>query len=200
VIWPQDRFNAGLGISLFVHAGLFMGAGSMSWHRQSRAQVEIDLTQPVHIGRTSASSARAVATPPKAPAPVQPSDFQKKDLSAPAAPVTPIAPSTPEAEPHEQATLSRLPQLENLNQLGPLLQRYYPESERLTGREGRVTLEIYINEEGHVADAVVITSAGVGFDKAAVRVARMLHFTPALRGAERVGVKMRQTFEFRMSQ
>jgi len=184
-----------MGVSIVLHASLFL-VGGVSWQLHHKPIVEIDLTQPVRVGRVTSTkpaplSVKAPPSPPMAPTP---SEFAKIATSEP----MPATPASAPAAADDSATLSKLPQLKNLAELGPLLQHYYPERERMNHQEGVVTVEIVINEEGRVVDASVMESSAEGFDKAAVRVAKLLRFTPALRGAEKVGIRMRQTFAFKI--
>jgi outer membrane biosynthesis protein TonB len=45
-----------------------------------------------------------------------------------------------------------------------------------------------------------VQSAGTDFDQAAQKAAKLLRFTPAFLGSQRVGVKMRQAIQFKLEQ
>jgi protein TonB len=57
----------------------------------------------------------------------------------------------------------------------------YTESARRAHVEGRVRLELTVDERGDVASALVLHGLGFGLDEAALTAARHLHFTPATR-------------------
>lgn len=81
---------------------------------------------------------------------------------------------------------TKKPELSNRDQVARALVREYPPELRAQGRGGTIQMWLHINEEGDVADARV--RAGSGYpemDAAAVRVARIMRFTPA----ENRGVK-----------
>ena len=47
--------------------------------------------------------------------------------------------------------------------------------------QGRIILEIQVNERGDVVDARVVQGLGYGLDEGALDVARRMHFSPATR-------------------
>ena len=96
--------------------------------------------------------------------------------------------------------LSRIPQLLNLSDLRAILQRFYPEEARSQGRQGIVVLDLHIDTEGHVVSVDVVRLGGSDFDGAAMKAAKLLRFTPAFLGSQRVNVKMRQAIQFKLEQ
>ncbi|WP_129347020.1 TonB-dependent receptor domain-containing protein [Sorangium cellulosum] len=86
----------------------------------------------------------------------------------------PTPPSTTTAAP---APAGRATPPRALNYTPP---EYPPEAER-QGIEGAVTLQLDIDRDGRVRQAVVIEGAGHGLDEAAVAAARKLEFEPARR-------------------
>ena len=80
--------------------------------------------------------------------------------------------------------------------------KYYNEQQvnydTAAGREGTVILDLHIDTDGHVTAIDVIQSAGPAFDEAARRAAKLLKFTPAFLGSQRVPVKMRQAIQFKL--
>ncbi|WP_437490043.1 TonB-dependent receptor [Sorangium sp. So ce1014] len=83
-----------------------------------------------------------------------------------------VTPPAPTAAPAGRATPPRA-----LNYTAPA---YPPEAER-QGLEGSVTLQLDIDRNGRVKQAVVVESAGHGFDESAVAAAQQLEFEPARR-------------------
>jgi protein TonB len=57
----------------------------------------------------------------------------------------------------------------------------YTDDARAAGIEGRVRVEISIDESGHVLSAKVLTGLGHGLDESAVEAAKRMAFTPATR-------------------
>lgn len=191
-------FWEALVLSLFVHF-LVLHAGEISLRFHQQHLVEIDITNMGHIGMASAKVPKP-ATRPKEWVKAAPN---KKVVPAPI-PVKPAAPA-PEETPQVSAgsgstTLSRIPQLLNLSDLNAILQRLYPEEERAAGREGTVILDLHIDTDGHVTAIDVVQSAGPAFDEAARRAVKLLRFTPAFLGSQRVPVKMRQAIQFKLEE
>ncbi|AUX31049.1 MULTISPECIES: TonB-dependent receptor domain-containing protein [Sorangium] len=83
-----------------------------------------------------------------------------------------VTPPAPTAAPAGRATPPRA-----LNYTPPA---YPPEAEK-QGLEGSVTLQLDIDRNGRVKQAIVVESAGHGFDEAAVAAAQKLEFEPARR-------------------
>ncbi|UCG79339.1 MAG: energy transducer TonB [Nitrospirota bacterium] len=55
----------------------------------------------------------------------------------------------------------------------------YPLFARKTGKEGRVVLNLYIDESGELVDVRVIEGAGNGFDDSALKAVKMSTYLPA---------------------
>jgi TonB family protein len=96
-------------------------------------------------------------------------------------------------------TLSRLPQLLNLGDLHAILQRFYPEAERLRGNKGTVVIDLHVDMDGHVTSVDIVRSAAPDFDDAAKHVGLLLRFSPAYLGTQKVPVKLRQAIQFNLS-
>ncbi len=75
----------------------------------------------------------------------------------------------------------------------------YPQEARDAGLAGEVMLEIEISETGEVADAIVTTPAGHGFDEAALAAARKLSFTPAEIDGRPARVRIEYRFTFALA-
>ncbi|WP_437970314.1 TonB-dependent receptor [Sorangium sp. So ce260] len=83
-----------------------------------------------------------------------------------------VTPPAPTAAPAGRATPPRA-----LNYTPPV----YPPAAEKQGIEGAVTLQLDIDRNGRVKQAVVVESAGHGFDESAVAAAQKLEFEPARR-------------------
>ena len=73
----------------------------------------------------------------------------------------------------------------------------YPEQARKDGLEGRVVLQLTVDETGRVSKAKVLQGAGHGFDEAAVKGAlTALRFKPAKLGGQAVATEIAYTVNF----
>jgi TonB family protein len=124
----------------------------------------------------------------------------------PTQPVTPTPEEPPPPQEYNIGTgdattvLSRIPQLLNLSDLRAILHRFYPVQARTDGRQATVVLDLHIYTDGHVQNVDVVRSGGADFDAAAIRAVKLLRFTPAFLGSQRVGVKMRQAIQFKLEE
>jgi len=201
-----------LFFSLLIHASLFV-LGSSPFRiefRSSRRTVEIDLT---HSARLDGSKEKAVST--KSALPTKPKEWivpkKGKEL---AQPFYPPAPSTVEERPAEVPSsedgasdgfmdvtrVSRFPQVLNLAELESSLKRFYPEDERLKRNEGTVVLVLHVDEQGRVVSADAIRSPSSSFAEAAIKVARLIKFKPAMVGRNPVAVKLKQAIRFKLEE
>jgi TonB family protein len=219
--WNEDNLLwEAMVLSLGLHF-LLLHAGTLTFHFQQKHIVEIDITNMGHMGMPGPARKAAAPAPPKPAAPkkewVKPAPDQKV-VPAPI-PTQPVAAPTPEETPPPPAAaengtgeygigtgdgsanvLSRIPQLLNLSDLRAILQRFYPEEARSQGREATVVLDIHIDTDGHVTSVDIVRSGGTDFDEAAQKAAKLLRFTPAFLGSQRVNVKMRQAIQFKLEQ
>jgi TonB family protein len=207
-LWNDDNILwEALLLSFGLHF-LLLHAGQLTFQLKQKHTVEIDITNLGRMGMTVPKRTPAPAPPKPAAKPkewIQPKPGQKV---APASVPTQPVPTPPPEEPPPPAeynigtggesVLSRLPQLLNLSDLGAILKRFYPEEARTQGRESTVVLDLHIDGEGHVTNADVVQSGGADFDAAAQRVVKLLRFTPAFLGSQRVAVKMRQAIRFKL--
>ena len=215
-LWKDDNlFWEALLLSLMIHVFVSFKAGEFSLHFQQKHTVEIDITNMGHIGMAApVRQAAAPPTPPKPATPhkewVKPAPNQKVvPAPIPTQPVAPTPEEPPPPQPQEYnigtgdtsaTVLSRIPQLLNLSDLRAILQRFYPEQARSEGRQATVVLDLHIDTDGHVQNVDVVRSGGADFDAAAVRAVKLLRFTPAFLGSQRVGVKMRQAIQFKLEE
>ena len=220
-LWNEDNLlSEALVLSVMLHFLLFH-AGEFTFHFQQKHTVEIDITNMGHLGMPGA--APKPASPPPAPKPAVPKKEwvkpapNQKTIPAPI-PTQPIAP-TPEETPAPPAptgrtngeygigtgdgsanVLTRIPQLLNLSDLSAILRRFYPEEARTQHREATVVLDLHIDTDGHVQAVDIVRSGGSDFDAAAQRAAKLLRFTAAFLGSQRVAVKMRQAIQFKLEE
>lgn len=62
----------------------------------------------------------------------------------------------------------------------------YPEEAKEKGIEGKVMLQVYIDEKGNVVEIEVLKSVGHGCDEAAIKAVKGIKFTPAIQHGEKV--------------
>jgi protein TonB len=72
----------------------------------------------------------------------------------------------------------------------------YPESERASGVEGKVKVQISLDPTGEVVDAVVTEGLGPVFDALAIEAARKATFAPATRCGEPVAATFKLSLTF----
>lgn len=75
----------------------------------------------------------------------------------------------------------------------------YPEKAKQNGTEGKVFLQVYIDETGKVVKTTVMKSAGGLLDSAAVAAIRKTSFTPGFVGGKPVKVKVVIPIVFKLS-
>lgn len=95
-------------------------------------------------------------------------------------------------------TVDVWPKLLNRDEVLANLRRFYPESERVAGREGDVIVAIHIGTDGNVSSVDIMGSGGKAFDGAAAQVARLMRFSPAMKRGSAVRVKIKQTMVFQL--
>lgn len=218
----QRLYSSTLFLSLLAHVALF-SIGLMRWDTViPKRTVEIDLTHATRIG--GLPSQKKAGRPALANKPTPADWVIPKKGSADATTAPTISPSN-EVESKPSATIaglaneggtgeglggeftdgyaelnqvSRYPKLLNLGELQVNLQKFYPEYERLKRNEGRVTLDLRIDSDGKVTSSEIIKSSGPAFSEAAQKVAKLLKYKPAMVGRNKVGVKLRQTVEFKL--
>jgi protein TonB len=74
----------------------------------------------------------------------------------------------------------------------------YPEEARRAGVEGRVTLQIVVDEHGNVTTAKVIHGLGYGLDEAAREGMLHAHFKPATRSGSSVATMLTFVYRFEL--
>lgn len=72
----------------------------------------------------------------------------------------------------------------------------YPSNEVGSGKDVLVVLAVTVDAEGHVANAAVLESGGVDFDRAAIDAAKLFSFSPGRRGEKTIPTKIRVPFHF----
>ena len=217
----RSYLPAALAASAGLHALIYLWGYAAP--RVVHPPVELDLTMSGHLGRLGGRAPRPAAAlappPPKAAAKdwVKPAD--NKPAPPPDLAKASAAPAAPEPEPSptpgpagngapgeygegegDMAALTRLPQLLNLGDLRAILKRFYPEEERLRGRQGTVVIDLHVDADGRVTSVEIVRSAAPDFDEAAKRVGLLLRFSPAYLGAQKVPVKLRQAIQFNLAE
>ena len=92
----------------------------------------------------------------------------------------------------------RMPQLVNQREVTRALEQEYPPFLRDANIGGRVLVDLFIDESGRVVNSRVTVSSGhAALDEAALRVAHVFRFTPALRGDQKVSMMISLPIIFR---
>ncbi len=188
-----------LVLSLCVHLAVFSLKNVKLPHVAKRT-VEIDLTNAVRRTTSEPPAAKPAAKPRTW---VQPTPDQVKPYTPqPTQPQPQVEDNQPSSGTGEVGLnlITRLPQLLNLADLDRIMQRLYPEQERDAGREGTVVMDLHLDADGKITSVDIVQSAGIAFDQAAQRAAKLLRYTPAYLGPERVPVKIRQAIQFKLEQ
>lgn len=82
-----------------------------------------------------------------------------------------------------------------------MVQPKYPDIAKKAGVEGRVTLQIVVDEEGNVQDALVVLAIPAGiFEEAAIEAVMQWKFKPARQRDKPVAVYVGQNIEFTLRQ
>ena len=91
--------------------------------------------------------------------------------------------------PIQSDSMNTPPQLVNGNEVEKALEHFYPPRLRDRGIGGTVNVWMFIDRNGRVTDAMVNEpSRFEAFDQAALKVARIMRFTPAQHGPQRIPV------------
>lgn len=88
------------------------------------------------------------------------------------------------------------PRLTKPPKLVKFVEAEYPEQEKAAGRTASVVLQIAISENGSVADARVLESAGPAFDAAALEAVRGFFFEPAEIDGKPAPIRINYRYEF----
>lgn len=96
------------------------------------------------------------------------------------------------------AALDVMPRLLNRDELIANLRKFYPEAERRAGNQGDVQLTIHIAVDGLVGGVDVVHADTQAFGEAAQKVARLMRFSPGMRGGQPQPVKMGVPIKFRL--
>lgn len=94
--------------------------------------------------------------------------------------------------------LDILPKLLNPDEVYANMRKFYPEAERLAGRQARVVVRLRLGVTGKVETVDVLQSAGAAFDAAAKSVAERMKFSPAMAGGTAVSVALPQGIAFKL--
>jgi len=74
----------------------------------------------------------------------------------------------------------------------------YPPSERAAGKETKVIVEVYINEQGGVDRVEIVKSGGKLFDEAVISAVKNSSFTPAVMEGNLVAVRVKIPYTFKL--
>lgn len=74
----------------------------------------------------------------------------------------------------------------------------YPEKAHDAGLEGKLLLEVTIDESGSVVKTIVKESAGTDFDNAAINAVKKTKFTPAEKNGKKVKATVVIPFQFKL--
>lgn len=107
---------------------------------------------------------------------------------------------TPDGTGDGGSGLLQWPRLLNRDEMLANLRRFYPESERRAGREGRVVVALHIGADGRVDPVDVVSGSSPAFDAAARKVGALMRFAPAVGPRGPVPVKLPQTILFRLEE
>ena len=100
---------------------------------------------------------------------------------------------------HGGTPLLAFPKLLNRDEVLANLRKYYPEAERVAGREADVSVVIHIGVDGNVGGVDVKISANPAFDSAAQKVGKLMRFSPAIGlNGQPVPVRLPQPIQFRL--
>lgn len=197
--------HVAVGVSLVVH---LVGMGGLSRIAPALAQflpIEVEILQP---------EPEPPPPPPEPEKPPEPEEMPEEvtDLSTvPSQEIRDTFGLTPDSvsiegefEARVGTTLMKepepeyvpLPAVSALPSFDVKVEPVYPDEARRAGLEGLVILEVGIDANGRVYDAVVVQPAGHGFDEAAVQAMKKSSFHPARRGNEPVAVRLRIPVRF----
>ncbi|MBX3261550.1 MAG: energy transducer TonB [Labilithrix sp.] len=187
-----------IGGSLLAHGGLVVALGALRAPASASASA-IEVTETV-----KPEPAPAPPSPPPEPAEVQEAPPRARSArgacltsgqlsggSGPGGFALPAAAPPPRAVEVVAKTLEKAPAPKRAldacdeppakPKLLGLPQPAYTEAARAAGVEGKVRLEITVDEAGKVVDVRALTSLGHGLDEAAIAAARLATFEPAVR-------------------
>jgi TonB family protein len=100
---------------------------------------------------------------------------------------------------HGGTPLLAFPKLLNRDEVLASLRKYYPEDERVAGRQADVSVVIHIGADGTVEVVDIRVSSGASFDEAAKKVGKLMRFSPAIGlNGQPVPVRLPQPIQFRL--
>lgn len=201
---PGSSRVVGLAIVLGLHAvllaALAFGLGSKD---EDEAQVPLQVTI---LEEESAPEPPAEEAPPPPPdlAPPEPAYIPppeiKVDTPPPPAPkaIQAVQETKPEPAPVKRQPAVTAPKADPSH---GNTQPPYPAASRRMGEEGRVVLELYVDETGDVTQGKIAQSSGFPrLDKTAlIHAKRKWHFLPAMKNGKPVGHWMKFAVEFKLT-
>jgi len=128
-----------------------------------------------------------------APPPVEKETAPLREVVVAPPPVAPAVEPSPQPQGYQPVDrLARKPQF------SVRVEPKYPESLRASGMEGKVTVELFLNERGGIDDIQIIKSGGAMFDGAVVRALKASRFEPGYMDGHPVPVRVRIPYLFRL--
>jgi len=165
--------------------------------------VAIELPPEIEIPPPPEAIARP-ATPVMASADIDeditiaPTTFQDNPVEALPPPPT-VATTTDVSAAPTFTPFTVRPGIKNRDELAQAMEREYPPLLRDAGIGGRVIVHFFIDEDGIVQNAVLAESSGHrALDEAALRIAPIIEFTPALNRDRRVSVWIQLPINFQI--
>lgn len=169
------------------------------------ARVEADIPKPKELEPAEPKGFKVLApptvTPPDIPppsmvAPVREADYSGEGVAGGSSKGVSVALAAEKKVTAEDVSAAPTftpytvaPRLKNREDVARALQRYYPDMLRDAGVGGRVLVWFLIDENGHVRKfQVKETSGHDALDQAALKVADVMEFTPALNRDQKVAV------------
>ena len=207
----RKRYPIYMEIGLVVTLGILVLAFRMNW--SSNSDFEIVLPEQEAITMEEIQQTEQIEQPPPPPKPPIPVEVPNDeiledeildldaslDLDDPivSLPPPPPPPEEEEEEPEIFVIVEDMPVM-----IGGTEAIYskikYPEIAQKAGVEGRVFVQFVVDEQGNVTDPVIQRGIGAGCDQEALRVVRLLKFTPGKQRGKPVKVKMSLPITFKL--
>lgn len=207
---PRVLIRQSSGHSALDEAALRLGVlfrFSPALNGQERVPVWVQI--PITFQAVQREADPAISTPQARPEPVRlpqerpGAEIGQAQVTPEGARVVPLPQERPQAQATPQEQTARQvppggpvftpftvrPELRNRDEVGPALEAEYPPVLRDAGIEGTVVVWVYINETGTVARTQIARASGhEALDQAALRVAKVMKFSPAMNRDQRVAI------------
>ncbi len=143
------------------------------------------------------TEAPEIKPPVEQPKPVEPEPVSEPVPQM----VEPVEPEKPESKIVEEEVLPIPTPIFQLTSMPRMIHRetpVYPSTMRAQGKEGRVKLEVLIDDKGKVRQITVVKSAGEAFDQAAIAAIAKSNFTPGNIDGKPVAVLLKLPVNFKL--